>query len=231
LVVVELPAGEPSIDPIAAPKGLIKNERSFINLPTTVRVRDPEKQQAIREKALEMIVERGFDGLSMHKLARAAGVSPATIYIYFKSRDDLILSLWREESRQMADSTLAGFDPEMSFAEGLRVQWINRARYFMAHPKRMHFMEQIRFSPFHGRENPRHSHFADTMCAFVEGCIARGELIRMPIEVYWAIAFAPLYQLVKFHMHGGGMPGSGPFALDDKILDQTLGLVLKALTP
>jgi TetR/AcrR family transcriptional repressor of multidrug resistance operon len=196
-----------------------------------MRVRDPEKEHAIREAALDMIVERGFDGLSMQKLARAAGVSPATIYIYFKNRDGLIVSLWREESNKMADFTLAGFDPAMCFAEGLRMQWFNRARYFMAHPKRMHFMEQMRYSPFHARETMRHSRFADMMCAFVEGCIERGELIRIPVEVYWAVAFAPLYQLVKFHMHGRGVASTGPFALDDDILKQTLGLVLKALTP
>jgi hypothetical protein len=32
-------------------------------------------------------------------------------------------------------------------------------------------------------------------------------------------------------MHGRGLPGSGPFALDEKILNRTLGLVLRALAP
>jgi hypothetical protein len=53
----------------------------------------------------------------------------------------------------------------------------------------------------------------------------------MPVEVYWSVAFAPLYQLVKFHKHGRGMPGTGPFKLDDKTLMMTLDLVLKALKP
>ena len=196
-----------------------------------MRVRDPDKEHAIREQALDMIVAQGFDGLSMQKLAKAAGVSPATIYIYFKNRDDLIVSLYREEARKMAELTLDGFDPGMSFADGLRLQWNNRARYCMAHPKRMHFMEQIRYSPFYARESARRSSFAATMCTFVESCIRRGELIRIPVEVYWAVAFAPLYQLVKFHMHGRGLPGTGPFALDSKILNLSLSLVLKALTP
>jgi AcrR family transcriptional regulator len=196
-----------------------------------VRVRDPDKERAIRDAALEMIVSEGFDGLSMQKLARAAGVSPATIYIYFKNRDDLIVSLYREESARMAEFTLAGFDPSMPFAEGLRVQWINRARYFIDNPKRMHFMEQIRHSPFHDAKGAQPNSFGEAMRAFVEGAIRRGELIRIPVEVYWAIAFAPLYQLVKFHMQGRGMPGWGSFSLDDKILNQTLKLVLKALTP
>lgn len=50
-------------------------------------------EKAIREKVLAMIVKEGFDGLSMRKLANAAGVSPATIYVYFKDRDDLIMQL------------------------------------------------------------------------------------------------------------------------------------------
>ena len=65
-----------------------------------MRTRDENKELTIREKALEMAVKDGFDGLSMQKLARAAGVSPATIYIYFKDRDDLILQLWLQEVKK-----------------------------------------------------------------------------------------------------------------------------------
>ena len=69
------------------------------------------------------------------------------------------------------------------------------------------------------------------MRTFVGNSIRRGELARVPVEVYWAIAFAPLYQLVKVHLHGRGLPGTGPFALDEKTLNRTLSLVLKALAP
>jgi AcrR family transcriptional regulator len=51
-----------------------------------MRARDENKEQNICRKAMEMIVQDGLDGLSMQKLAKAAGVSPATIYIYFKDR-------------------------------------------------------------------------------------------------------------------------------------------------
>jgi AcrR family transcriptional regulator len=197
-----------------------------------VRTRDPKKERAIREEALDTIVRHGFDGLSMQRLAKAVGVSPATIYIYFEDRDDLILSLYREESRKMAEATLVGFDPGMSFAEGLRVQWKNRARYCLENPRGMHFLEQIRHSPFHAHdEDSKGRTFIEAMRAFVRGAIARGELVRLPVEVYWSVAFAPLYQLVKFHMHGRGLAGTPHFALDDKLMNQTLELVIKALTP
>jgi AcrR family transcriptional regulator len=197
-----------------------------------MRVRDPSKERAIRERALAMIVKSGFDGLSMQKVADAAGVSPATIYIYFQDRDDLIASLYHEENAKMVAAALEGFDPEMPFAEGLRRQWINRARYYLANPLQAHFLEQMRYSPLFKRcEKAAKGTFGQIMMTFVANAIARGELVRIPVEVYWAVAFAPLYQLVKFHMAGRSLPGAGPFALDEEILEQALALVLKALKP
>ena len=197
-----------------------------------MRARDPKKERAIRDKALETIVRHGFVGLSMQKLAKEVGVSPATIYIYFENRDDLILSLYREESRKMAEATLAGFDPGASLAVGLRVQWKNRARYCLENPRAAHFLEQIRHSPFHAHEeSAKGRDFIDTMRAFCRGAIERGELVRVPVEVYWSVAFAPLYQLVKFHLAGRGLTGTPRFALDEKLMDQTLDLVVRALTP
>jgi AcrR family transcriptional regulator len=195
-----------------------------------MRTRDPVKERAIRDRALDMIVKSGFDGLSMQKLARAAGVSPATIYIYFRDRDDLILRLYEETAAKMAEVTLRDFDPNASFEEGLKVQWTNRARYCIEHQRESHFLEQLRHSPLQHRAEKMKGSFVDVMRAFVGNAIRRGELVRIPVEVYWSVAFAPLYQLVKFHMHGG-LPGSGAFELDEKILTQTLSLVLKALKP
>lgn len=197
-----------------------------------MRTRDPKKEQAIREKAMAMVVKEGFDGLSMQKLARAAKVSPATIYIYYKDRDDLLLQLYSEAFARMSEYTLKDFDPSMSFREGLKVQWINRARYCLAHPIDSHFMEQVRYSPLHDRaQDLIGPDFMRTMKAFVHGAIARKEIVKVPVEIYWSMAFAPLYQLVKFHQHGRGMPGNGPFALDDRIMNLALDLVLKALKP
>jgi AcrR family transcriptional regulator len=41
-----------------------------------MRLRDEQKEQLVRTKALELLVEEGFNGFSMHKLAKAANVSP-----------------------------------------------------------------------------------------------------------------------------------------------------------
>ena len=114
-----------------------------------MRVRDENKEESIRARAVAMIVKEGLDGLSMQKLANAAGISPATIYIYYKNREDLILKLCIHEFNSMAAATLKGFDPHMSFAEGLKIQWINRADYYLKNPDKLDFMEQMRHTRYH----------------------------------------------------------------------------------
>lgn len=181
---------------------------------------------------MAMAVKDGFDGFSMQKLAKAAGVSPATIYIYWKDKDDLLLNLYADVSAKMIDTTLKGFNPESSFQDGLRTQWINRARWCLDHPVEAAFLDQVRYSPLHDRAQAQAgTRFSDSMKIFIKGAIARKEIVKVPVEIYWSVAFAPLYQLIKFHQHGKGLPGTGPFSLDEKTMNLTLGLVLKALKP
>jgi AcrR family transcriptional regulator len=196
-----------------------------------MRPRDENKKEAIFQKALEMIVNEGFEGLSMQRLARAAGVSPATIYIYFKDKEDMLLQLHKRESDRFIANTLEGFDPEMDFATGLAVQWKNRARYVIDHPDRGHFMEHFTFTPLLAKSvQTRDPRFSEAMRRFVSKAIDNKELVKMPFEVYWSIAFAPLYNLVRYHKAGMNLSGE-KFELTDTMLMQTLSLVLKALKP
>jgi TetR/AcrR family transcriptional repressor of multidrug resistance operon len=195
-----------------------------------MRIRDPRKEKAIRLRTMELAVREGFDGLSMHKVARAAKVSPGTLYVYFKDREDMILQVYLQEMRHLTDTVMQGFHPDMGFEEGLRVQWLNRARYCLENPVATQFMEQFRYTPLHEKAlktggNP----IKDIMRAFIARAIRNGELVPVPVEVYWSVAFAPLYQLVKFHQQGP--PGAGPFVLRQELLLQSLELVVKALRP
>ena len=196
-----------------------------------MRTRDENKERIIREQALKMIVEAGLDGFSMQKLARAAGVSPATIYIYFKDKEDLVAQLCTDAGKKMMDITFKNFDPSMSFSEGLRVQWVNRAKYCMKYPDQMDFLEQLRHSPYGDKlTTMMGENFKKMMGEFMTNAIKKKELVKVPVEVYWSIAFAPLYNLVKFHMTGKSI-GGRKFVLSGKIMKETFELVLKALKP
>jgi TetR/AcrR family transcriptional regulator, multidrug resistance operon repressor len=194
-----------------------------------MRPRDETKIQAIRSTAIEMIAKEGLENFGINKLARAVGVSPATIYIYYADKDALLNALSVEEGLRMTNATLEGLDPEMPFEQGLWIQWQNRARYAMNNQLGAKFFEQLRSSTY--RENMLKV-IGDEMKkrggGFVKNAVKRGEINEMPLEVFWSIAFSPLYSLVRFH-HDGQSLGGRKFTFSEKIMKETFNYVLKAL--
>ncbi|HXW19765.1 MAG TPA: TetR/AcrR family transcriptional regulator [Roseiarcus sp.] len=61
------------------------------------------KRRQIMEGAKAVFLAAGFDGASMNDVARVAGVSKGTLYVYFDSKEKLFEALIREERRQQAE--------------------------------------------------------------------------------------------------------------------------------
>jgi len=61
------------------------------------------KRKQIMEGARAVFLAAGFDGASMNDVARVAGVSKGTLYVYFDSKEKLFEALIREERRQQAE--------------------------------------------------------------------------------------------------------------------------------
>lgn len=195
-----------------------------------MRTRDENKEAAIREKAIEMIVKDGFDGLSMQKLARAANVSPATIYIYYKNREDLLNQLFIAVQTKFSELALKGFDPELTLEKGLWIQWKNRLRFIFDYPDYFKFYEQFRNSHLINHEDLQMVVFKENMKQFVLNAIKRNEMAKMEPEIFWSLAYGSLYTLVKFHLHEKTMMGND-FKITDAKLKQVLKMVVKALKP
>jgi AcrR family transcriptional regulator len=196
-----------------------------------MRVRDINKETVIRRQAVEMLVREGLDGFSMQKLAKAANVSPATLYIYYEDREDLIYKIGEEIVVRMMGSSLEGLHPKMSFAEGLEIQWKNRLNFFLKHQLDVEFVETLRYSHFYDKMREIiHQKFGDVLRDFCQNAINRGELVPLPFEVFWSVAYAPLYQLIKFHKDGKTHKNLA-FSINEEVVNQTLLLVLKALKP
>ncbi len=195
-----------------------------------MRTRDAGKELLVKQKAMEMLVADGFEGFSVNKLARACDISVATLYIYYKDKDDLIRKIAIEEGLRMSSITLKNFDPDAPFSQGLRCQWENRFAYMMENPMAMLFMEKLRNSSY-GEEVYKSisSDFKIAMARFARNAVKNGEINRMSLEAFWSTAFAPLYTLVRFHNEGRSIGGK-PFAISKKVVWETFDIVLKGLS-
>ncbi|HUF11839.1 MAG TPA: TetR/AcrR family transcriptional regulator [Longimicrobiales bacterium] len=72
----------------------------------TIERREREKEhlrEKIVEAARDILSERGLEGFSMREIARRIEYSPATIYLYFQSKEDLVRAVVREGMRRLSD--------------------------------------------------------------------------------------------------------------------------------
>ena len=72
-----------------------------------------DKRQRIIDAAVEVFADKGFFGAKVSEVADRAGVADGTIYLYFKSKDDILISLFEEKMAQIIErltGILAGID-------------------------------------------------------------------------------------------------------------------------
>lgn len=196
-----------------------------------MRTRDVNKEEIVKQKAIEMLVAQGVEGFGMNRLAKESGVSVATLYIYYSDKEDLIRKIGAEIGKNFFEEMLVGFSSEMSFVDGLRKQWDNRSKYTISFPLQTDCIELLKHSTY-GESifSEITTDFKDEMTKFITKAIAKKELVPITFEVFWSIAYGSLYSLLELHREGKSMSGK-PFEFSQKIRDEAFNLVIKALTP
>ena len=58
------------------------------------------KYKQIIDAAVKVIAENGYHGSQVSKIAKQAGVADGTIYLYFKNKDDILVSVFQEKMGQ-----------------------------------------------------------------------------------------------------------------------------------
>ena len=67
-------------------------------------MRDPDKPQQIIEAAVRVFARRGYYNSRVSDIAREAGIAAGTIYLYFKTKDDILVTLFRDKMAEFVDS-------------------------------------------------------------------------------------------------------------------------------
>src|SRR5215216_1142533 len=80
------------------------NIHSLMPVPAEGRRARPEplpgpKRDAILRAAIDVFAERGFFTAQVADVARAAGVAAGTVYLYFRGKDDLLISIFERSMR------------------------------------------------------------------------------------------------------------------------------------
>src|SRR2546427_5055150 len=78
------------------------------------------KRDAILRAATDVFASRGFFNAQVADVARAAGVAAGTVYLYFRSKDDLLVSIFDRTMREWIEEGRASVAPLKDPIEQLR---------------------------------------------------------------------------------------------------------------
>jgi TetR/AcrR family fatty acid metabolism transcriptional regulator len=60
-------------------------------------MRDPDKPHAIIDAAIRVFARNGYYNSRVSDIAREAGIASGTIYLYFRTKDEILVTLFREK--------------------------------------------------------------------------------------------------------------------------------------
>lgn len=166
-----------------------------------MRPKNLAKEEAIRSIALQIISEDGLENLSMQKLAKAANISPRTIYIKYENKEDLLIKLFIEEVLgKYEKAILENFDPKVAFADGMKRLWLNTFRYLRNNKPAFSLIRYGKSSPLLNKafqeKNIQQGAFFAPIHIFLRTNVEAGLIADLPHDVHRALLFSPIQDLV-----------------------------------
>ena len=167
-----------------------------------MRTRDYDKQKRIKEAMMRLVLREGIDGASVSKIAREAGVSPATIYVYYDSKEAMLAEVFRECAHAPYGYVEGRLRSDMPAGE--LVETVVRGYYAFAveHEEVFSFTEQASRCP------TLTGQVCDEKCScgvldLVRERQARGEIRDCSGSVLVAVMFAPVRYLAMSRHEAG----------------------------
>ena len=163
-----------------------------------MRTRDLDKQLRIKKAMVSLILKEGIDGLSMSKIAAEAGVSPATIYVYYDSKEDMLAEVFSEYSRQSYYYLMQRLNDQMSAADLIAAIVEGIYDYSRENEEIFSFVEQCSCCP--GIQNTVcQSDCSLAIFDLIHQYQRRGEVRYYSDENLSAVLFSPVRYLVINH--------------------------------
>jgi len=106
------------------------------------RAKSEEKRNAILEAATEVLAERGLEAATS-SISRAAGVAEGTLFIYFKSKDELLNALYREIKLELADAMMSDFPRRSGIHSRMQHVWDRYVTWGVENPRQHRALQQL----------------------------------------------------------------------------------------
>lgn len=112
-----------------------------------MRKKDDKKIEVIKNAVIKLILQYGFHGTSISKIAKEAGVSPATIYIYYENKEIMIHEIYHQLRMERHNFVHGNITSHMDAKETLKTIFKSDYNYVIKHEEEFFFIKQFSSCP------------------------------------------------------------------------------------
>jgi len=106
------------------------------------------KKQTIVSTAIQLFVEFGFHGTTTSKIAQESGVANGTLFNYFKTKDELIVTLYSSILQEMDDFIIERMDSNSISKESFQSLFYALLSWNLDNRIRYEYVLQFNHSPY-----------------------------------------------------------------------------------
>jgi AcrR family transcriptional regulator len=192
-----------------------------------------ELRQQILDAARQLFVREGYESVSMRKIANKIEYSPATIYTYFKHKDEILDCLCEETFLKLHLEKLASVqqmkgDPLQALKKGMETY----IRFGLDHPEHYIVTFILRAAPYResGRRETRkaktgHQCF-DDMRNLVRRCMEDGKMKNADVEETSQALWAGIHGVTALLITQPGFP----FVERERLIRRTIEVLVRGVS-
>jgi AcrR family transcriptional regulator len=182
-------------------------------------------RRAILDAALDLFVADGYAQVSIRNIAARVGYSPAAIYSYFESKDDIFYAL-AEEGFRIIGAAQMSEPPSADALEDIRKVVRRVYEFSKRQPQYFALVFLDRRVPRIGRESERFAFMQEITEAIrsrMQRCIDEG-IFPSGVEAHAGLRLllAPVFGLVLMHLSGRLAPNEDIDALVHSAIETTI---------
>lgn len=163
-----------------------------------MRQKDQQKQTALFNATIKVVNDIGFAASSVSKIAKEAGISPATLYIYHENKEDLLVSTYVTLKKRLGKEVLKNYNESDPIRDILKKAWENMINFWIKYPEYLYYIDQFSYSPFSNLVNSEEvNQYFLPLYETISFGIERKILKNVPLDVMGAFIYVPINYLAN----------------------------------
>jgi AcrR family transcriptional regulator len=118
-----------------------------------MKQKDDKKIEAIAAAVYRLAAQRGLVSVTLADIAREAGVATSTLYVYYKSREDLLDDVFKKAKTASVMRYSKNDDPDAPLKSRVRQFWNNLVDNRIENSQQVAFLEQYCHSDLLSEDN------------------------------------------------------------------------------